>query len=920
MRPRGHRTRSVKLGLPALAMITAFFVLAGVGTALADNVVNNIDTTVDSAPETRTITAGDPGTTVGFWIEAANAPTGDASGCNATGANPVTVSLNVPAGVTASATSVQVVGCSSANVGNVTFTSNTPNVTGYTIGVSSVTGGKAGSLWNLAPATFRLVVNPSDTTAPVISYVLDPAAPDGNNGWYRSDVALTWTVTDPESSFSTTGCANQSITSNQGATTYSCSAVSAGGSSGPVDVTIKRDAAAPSVSASPDRAADSNGWYRDPVTIEFSASDLGPSGGVSCDAPSTYSGPEGTSLSVIGHCWDAAGNEGTASFGPFNYDGNAPAVVATPDRPTDHNGWYNAPFSVTWSSIGADLSDNVTCSGATNYDGADTGSGSVQGTCTDAAGNVGTGTFNFKYDATAPTDVGGAPNRAPDHGSWYTSDVDVVFNGSDATSGIAGCDTIGYGGPDGAGVTSMGSCTDEAGNTSTPVASSAFDFDVTAPSIQAAMTPANPDATGWYNIATGSPTVSFTCSDATSGLAVPCPADFTFGEGSDQSYERTISDNAGHSATGGVSGVSVDVTAPTIIDLGPTAPADGSNDWYVTPVTNQFHADGEPSGLDGCDPDFSRSSGSIQGPAVAVNSGPCSDRAGNTSAGTESAPFKIDLTAPTIHHTTLPAIADGSNGWYVSSPTITFGCSDAQSDIDSCLADGQLTNQQTLGESAAAQNVGGTAINGAGLVEADVAGPYQVDLSDPSVSLLGGPAQNATYVFGSVPPPPTCTASDPISGLAAPCSVSGYSTAVGPHTVTAHVTDNAGRTGVAARSYIVLSWTLKGFYAPVDMNGTFNTVKGGSTVPLKFEVFAGASELTDTSVVTSLKYSSISCNATAPVDDIETTATGGTTLRYDTMAGQFIYNWQTPRVPGACLSLVVRMQDGGSIVAFFKVK
>ena len=175
-------------------------------------------------------------------------------------------------------------------------------------------------------------------------------------------------------------------------------------------------------------------------------------------------------------------------------------------------------------------------------------------------------------------------------------------------------------------------------------------------------------------------------------------------------------------------------------------------------------------------------------------------------------------------------------------------------------------------------------------------------------------------MFGSVPPPPTCTANDPISGLAAPCSVSGYSTAVGPHTVTAHATDNAGRTGAAARSYIVLSWTLKGFYAPVDMNETFNTVKGGSTVPLKFEVFAGASELTDTSVVTSLKYSSISCNATAPVDDIETTATGGTTLRYDATAGQFVYNWQTPRVPGACLSLVVRMQDGGSIVAYFKVK
>src|SRR4026208_911524 len=102
MRPRGHRTRDRKLGLPTLAMITALFMLAGGGTALADDVVNNIDTSVDSTPETRTITAGDAGTTVGSWVQASNTPPSrDASGCNATGANPAILSLSVPAGVTA---------------------------------------------------------------------------------------------------------------------------------------------------------------------------------------------------------------------------------------------------------------------------------------------------------------------------------------------------------------------------------------------------------------------------------------------------------------------------------------------------------------------------------------------------------------------------------------------------------------------------------------------------------------------------------------------------------------------------------------------------------------------------------------------------------------------------------------------------
>ena len=57
--------------------------------------------------------------------------------------------------------------------------------------------------------------------------------------------------------------------------------------------------------------------------------------------------------------------------------------------------------------------------------------------------------------------------------------------------------------------------------------------------------------------------------------------------------------------------------------------------------------------------------------------------------------------------------------------------------------------------------------------------------------------------------------------------------------MTATATDNAGRTATATRSYTVNAWTTKGFYQPVDMDGVYNTVKGGSTVPLKFELFAG---------------------------------------------------------------------------------
>jgi hypothetical protein len=118
----------------------------------------------------------------------------------------------------------------------------------------------------------------------------------------------------------------------------------------------------------------------------------------------------------------------------------------------------------------------------------------------------------------------------------------------------------------------------------------------------------------------------------------------------------------------------------------------------------------------------------------------------------------------------------------------------------------------------------------------------------------------------------------------------------------------------------ILAWTLNGFYQPVDMNGVYNTIKGGSTVPLKFEVFAGSTELTALSTVKSFTQAKITCDSTALTDDVEVTTTGGTSLRYDATAGQFVQNWQTPKSAGTCYRVTMTTQDGSSLTAFFKLK
>ena len=465
----------------------------------------------------------------------------------------------------------------------------------------------------------------------------------------------------------------------------------------------------------------------------------------------------------------------TANFNPADSTPPTSSITLGPGSPNGNNGWYFSNVHVTVSAAdnaggsgvaetrcvldpaSAPATFDAIPAGCAYTAGADVttdGQHIIYAASKDNAGNKETPqSSSFKIDKTAPTNVSGAPNRAADHNGWYNHAVDVVFTGNDATSGIASCTTVNYSTPDGAGRTVEGTCTDKAGNTSAAVASSAFKYDATKPTISAAATTA-PNAAGWYK---GDVTVHFTCEDALSGIPVnTCPAD------------QVLTDE----------GAAVASTAQTVMDA-----------------------------------------------------------AGNTSDPSNVVTVKIDKTKPTI-------------------------------------------------------------------------------------TWSGGPADGGSYYFGFVPAAPTCTAADALSGPNG-CTVTGYDATVGPHTMMATAYDKADNSKVETRSYTVIAWTLKGFYQPVDMGNVWNTVKNGSTVPLKFEVFAGTTELTDVSAVKSLASKQVTCTALpgAVEDAIETLAnTGSTVLRYDSTGGQFIFNWKTPSTPTKCYQVTMTAQDGSSITAFFKLK
>jgi hypothetical protein len=142
----------------------------------------------------------------------------------------------------------------------------------------------------------------------------------------------------------------------------------------------------------------------------------------------------------------------------------------------------------------------------------------------------------------------------------------------------------------------------------------------------------------------------------------------------------------------------------------------------------------------------------------------------------------------------------------------------------------------------------------------------------------------------------------------------------GDHAISLQVTDDGGLSDTDTVTITVLPWTLAGFNQPVDMNGIYNIVKGGSTVPFKFEISAGSIELTSPGSMKSFAYVQISCDENALTDQIETVVTGGSGLRYDPVAGQFIYNWKTPVNAGKCYRVMMTTMDDSSLTAYFKLK
>jgi hypothetical protein len=235
------------------------------------------------------------------------------------------------------------------------------------------------------------------SAAPTILYDCTPT-PENCTGWYRTNVAIAWTILPSTSEIAPGTCADETLTQDSKAAYVACSATSNGRST--VELWLQIDKTPPRVTGG--RAArppDRSGWYRAPVPVGFLGAD-GTSGVRACSTK-TYAGPDSAAARVTGTCTDIAGNTSAPLAFPLRYDATPPVVRhGSPSRKPDHGRWYNHP--VRWRFRGVDALSGIAGCPTVRYRGPDGGHATVVGACGDRAGNVGRRAFRLHYDATAP--------------------------------------------------------------------------------------------------------------------------------------------------------------------------------------------------------------------------------------------------------------------------------------------------------------------------------------------------------------------------------------------------------------------------------------------------------------------------------------------------------------------------------------
>ena len=764
---------------------------------------------------------------------------------------------------------------------------------------------------NSSTSTFSVLV--SDSTAPVLAVPSDIT--EEATGPAGATVTFVVTASDVVDLDVPVACAPESgSTFALGTVVVGCTATDDHGNTGTgsFQVTVQ-DTTPPALSLPDDITAEATAPTGAVVPFTVTALDLVDGAvPVTCD-PASGSPFALGDTQVDCSAADAAGNEATGSFTVTVQDTTAPELTLPGDLTAEATSAAGA--TVAFTATANDLVDGpvlVTCVPPAGV--FPLGTTPVDCSATDAAGNTGNASFSVLVEdttapaVTVPDGVTAEATSAAGAAVTFTSSSTDAVDGPGTPTCTPSSASVFVLGP----TTVTCSITDAAGN------EGSADFvvivvDTTGPAISDTPADLIQEATG----PDGAVVIytNPTAVDLVDGVVpVDCvpPSGSTFALDATSPVDCTASDVRGNTSASQFQVTVSDTTAPTL-----TVPA-------------SFTA--EATGPTGAPVSFTTAASDIVDGTVAVSCVPpsgaafgfgptlveCTATDARDNSSTDSFTVTVvDTTAPVL---TLPSNlvleATGPSG-----AVSTF----TTSGLD--VVDGAVIPVCSP-VSGSTFSIGTTTVTCTATDDADntSTGSFTVTVQDTTAPTLHLPSSITRTATGASGAPVTFTtsATDVVAG-APPVTCtppSGATFAPGAHTVSCLSTDGHGNTATGSFSVNVVFDISGGFLQPVNPNA-LNTVKGGSTVPLKFQVrTASGGYITSLSIIQGFVLTQVQCSAlTTELDEVEFTTTGQTTLKYDTPSNQFHQNWQTPKKPGNCYRVEVVFTGGlQRLTANFQLK